>query len=48
MYNWLLQAKILSKFYRKERKAAEGDATMISLPLTLGMFLANKLPDQKI
>ena len=48
MYNWLLQAKILSKFYRKERKAAEGDATMIFLPLPLGMFLANKLPDQKI
>ena len=48
MYNWLQQAKILSKFYKKERKAAEGDVTMISLPLTLGRFLAYELPDQKI
>ena len=48
MYNWLQQAKILSKFYRKEREAAEGDTTMISLPLTLGRFLAYELPDQKI
>ena len=48
MYNWLRQAKILSKFYRNERKAAEGDAIMISLPLTLGKFLAFKLPDQKM
>ena len=48
IYNWLQQAKILSKFYRNERKAAEGDAIMISLPLTLGKFLAFKLPDQKM
>ena len=48
MYNWLQQAKILSKFYRNERKAAEGDAIMISLPLTLGKLLAFKLPDQKM
>ena len=48
MYNWLQQAKILSKFYRNERKAAEGDAIMISLPLTLGKFLAFELPDQKM
>ena len=48
MYNWLQQAKILSKFYRNEGKAAEEDATMISLPLTLGSFLTYKLPDQKI
>ena len=33
MYNWLQLAKILSKFYRKELKAAEGDATIISLPM---------------
>ena len=32
MYNWLQQGKILSKFYRNERKPAEGDATIISLP----------------
>ena len=31
MYNWLRQAKILSKFYRNERKAAEGEAIMISI-----------------
>ena len=48
MCNWLQQAKILSKFYRKEREAAEGDATMISLPLTLGRFLTYEFPDQKI
>ena len=48
MYNWLQQAKILSKFYRNERKAAEGDATMISLPQTLGRFLAYELPDQNV
>ena len=48
IYNWLQQAKILSKFYRNERKAAERDATMISLPLTLGRFLAYELPDQKM
>ena len=48
MYNWLQQAKILSKFYRNERKAAEGDATMISLPQTLGRFLAYELPDQTV
>ena len=48
MYNWLQQAKILSKFYRNERKAAEGDATMISLPLTLDRFLAYELADQNI
>ena len=28
MYNWLQQVKILSKFYRTEHKAAEGDATI--------------------
>ena len=48
MYIWLQQAKILSKFYRNERKAAEGDATMISLPQTLDRFLAYELPDQKV
>ena len=48
MYNWLEQAKILSKFYRNEHKAAEGDTTMISLLLTFGRFLAYELPDQKI
>ena len=48
MYNWLWPVKILSKFYRNERKTAEGDATMIYLPLTLGRFLAYELPDQKI
>ena len=48
MYNWLQLAKILSKFYRKELKAAEGDATIISYPLTLGRFLAYELPGQKI
>ena len=48
MYNWLQQAKLLSKFYRKEREAAEGDATMISLPLTFGRFSAYELPDQWI
>ena len=47
MYNWLQQAKILSKFYRKELEAADGSATMISFPLTLGRFLADELPDQK-
>ena len=47
-YIWLQQAKILSKFYRNERKAAEGDATMISLPQTLGRFLAYELPGQKV
>ena len=46
MYNWLQQVKILSKFYRNERKAAEGDTTMISLRQTLGRFLAYELPDQ--
>ena len=45
MYNWLQLAKILFKFYRKELKAADGDSTMISLPLTLGRFLAYELPD---
>ena len=45
MYNRLQLAKILSKFYRKELKAAEGDATIISLPLTLGRFLAYEPPD---
>ena len=39
MCNWLQLAKILSKFYRKELKAAEGDAIIISFPLTLGRFL---------
>ena len=48
MYNWLPQAKILSKFYKKEREAAEGDVSMIALPLTLGRLLAYELPDQKI
>ena len=48
MYNWIQQAKILSKFYRNERKAVEEDATMISLPWTLGRFLAYELPDQKV
>ena len=48
MYNWLQQANILSKFYTKERDAAEGDATMISLPLTLARFLTYEFPDQKI
>ena len=48
MYNWLQLAKILSKFYRKELKAAEGDATIISLPLNLGRFLTYELPDQKL
>ena len=48
MYNWLQQAKVLSKFYTKEREAAEGDATMISLPLTLGRFLTYEFPDLKI
>ena len=48
MYKWLQQAKILSKFYRKEREAAEGNATTTSLPLTLERFLADQLPDQKI
>ena len=28
VYNWLQLAKILSKFYRKELRAAEKDATM--------------------
>ena len=48
IHNWLQQSKILSKFYRKEPKSAEGDATMISLPLTLGRLLVYELPDQKI
>ena len=48
MYNWIQQAKILSQFYRNERKAAEGDATMISFPLTLDRFLAYELADQNI
>ena len=48
MYNWLQLTKILSKFYRKELKAAEGDAAIISFPLTLGRFLTYELPDQKI
>ena len=30
-----------------ELKAAEGDATIISLSLPLGKFLAYELPDQK-
>ena len=47
MYNWLQLAKILSKFYRKELKTAEGDAITISFPLTLGSFLACEIPDQK-
>ena len=47
MCNWLQLAKIFSKFYRKELKAAEGDAIIISFPLTLGRFLAYELPDQK-
>ena len=45
MYNWLQLAKILSKFYRKELKAEEGDATIIFFPLTLGLFLAYEHPD---
>ena len=48
MYNWLQLAKILSKFYRKKLKAAEGEATIISSPLNLGRFLAYELPDRKI
>ena len=48
MYNWLQMSKILSKFHRKELKAAEGDATIIFFPLTFGRFLAFELPDQKI
>ena len=48
MYNWLQLAKILSKFYRKEFKAAEGDATTIFIPLTLARCLVYELPDQKI
>ena len=48
MYNWLQISKILSKFHRKELKAAEGDATIIFFPLTFGRFLAFELPDQKI
>ena len=48
MYNWLQLAKILSKFYRKKLKAAEGEATIISFPLNLGRFLAYELPDRKI
>ena len=48
MYNWLQLAKILSRLYRKELKAAKGDATIIFFRLTLGRFLAYKLPDQKI
>ena len=48
MYNWLKLAKILSKFYRKELKAMEGDVTVISFPLTLGRFLAYETPDYKI
>ena len=48
MYNWLQLAKILFKFYRKELKAAEGDATTIFIPLTLGRCLVYELPDQKI
>ena len=48
MYNWLPQAEILSKLYKKEREAAEGDVSMIALPLTLGRLLAYELPDQKI
>ena len=45
MYNWLQLAMILSKFYRKELKAAKEDATIIYFPLTLGRFLAYELPD---
>ena len=48
MYNWLQLAKILSKFYRKELKTAEGDAITISFPLILGRFLTHEIPDQKI
>ena len=48
MYKWLHLAKILSKFYRRELKAAEGDAAKILLRLTLGRFLAYELLDQKI
>ena len=48
MCNWLQLAKILSKFYRKELKAVEGDATTTSFPLTVGRFLAYEIPDQKI
>ena len=48
MYNWLKLAKILSKFYRKELKAMEGDVTVIFFPLTLGRFLAYETPDYKI
>ena len=48
MYKWLQLAKILSKFYRKELKVADGDATIISFPFTLGRFLAYEFPDQKI
>ena len=47
MYNWLQLAKILSKFYRKEFKAAEGDATIISFPLTLGRFLEYEHSEKK-
>ena len=48
MYNLLQLAKILSKFYRKELKAVEGDATIISFPLDLSRFLAYELPDQEM
>ena len=47
MYNWLQQAKILSKFNRNECKAAERHGTMISLPMDLGRFMAYELSDQK-
>ena len=45
MYNTLQLAKILFKFYRKELKAAEGDATITSLPFALSRFLAYEPPD---
>ena len=48
MYNWLQLKKILSKFVRKELKAVEEGATMISFPLSLGRFLAYELPNQKM
>ena len=48
MYNWLQLAKILSKFYRKKLKAADGDSTIIPLPLTLGRFLACGLDASKL
>ena len=48
MYNCLQLAKSLSKFYKKELKAAEREATIISLPFTLDRFLAYEPPDQEL